>query len=67
MTQYVDRNQVLKTTKVRTSLKNDVSWIQSSEREKEEQDEAGTDLGEETTPAEVKQKSYVLSTAKIFE
>ncbi|XP_062262716.1 enolase-phosphatase E1 [Platichthys flesus] len=67
MTQYVDRNQVLKTTKVRTSLKNDGSWIQSSEREKEEQDQAGTDLCEKTKPAEVKQKSYVLSTAKIFE
>ncbi|XP_019941533.2 myristoylated alanine-rich C-kinase substrate [Paralichthys olivaceus] len=67
MSQYVDRNQVLNTTKVRTSLKNDGCWIQRSEKKKEEQDEAQTDLGEETGPTEVKQKSYVLSTAKKFE
>ncbi|GLD46955.1 uncharacterized protein AKAME5_000122300 [Lates japonicus] len=67
MSKDVDRSQVFKTTRVRTALKNDGSWIHKSTQEKEKQDKARTDHAVETKPAQVRQKSYVLSTAKIFE
>ncbi|XP_022618424.1 uncharacterized protein LOC111234556 [Seriola dumerili] len=67
MSKDVDRGQVFRTTRVRTVLKNDGSWIQKSSQEKDEQDEARTDHAVETKPAPVRQKSYVLSTAMKFE
>ncbi len=36
----VDRNKVFQTTRVRTALKNDVSWIQKSKQDKKEEDKA---------------------------
>lgn len=36
----IDRNQVFQTTRVRTTLKNDVSWIQKSKQDKKEEDKA---------------------------
>ncbi|XP_056253781.1 fibrous sheath CABYR-binding protein isoform X1 [Seriola aureovittata] len=67
MSKDVDRNQVFRTTRVRTALKNDGSWIQKSSQEKDEQDEARTDHAVETKPAPVRKKSYVLSTAMKYE
>ncbi|XP_040006663.1 zinc finger protein 185 [Xiphias gladius] len=62
MSKNVDRNQVLTTTRVCTTLKNDGSWIHTSKQEKEEQDKARMDHA-----VEARQKSYVLSIAKKFE
>ncbi|XP_040907540.1 zinc finger protein 185 isoform X2 [Toxotes jaculatrix] len=67
MSKDVDRNQVFKTTRVRTALKNDGSWIHKSEQEKGEQNKPRTDHAVETMSTPVRQKSYVLSTAKKFE
>ncbi|XP_071316868.1 fibrous sheath CABYR-binding protein [Trachinotus anak] len=67
MSKDVDRSQVFKTTRVRTALKNDGSWIQKSKEEKGEQDEARTAPAVERRPAPVRQNSYVLFTAKKFE
>ncbi|XP_029375063.1 fibrous sheath CABYR-binding protein [Echeneis naucrates] len=71
MPQDVDRGQVFKTTRVRTLLKNDGSWIQKSQQDEEEQDKMhNTEQmvhAEETKPALESQKSYVLLTAKKFE
>ncbi|XP_008293449.1 uncharacterized protein KIAA0754 [Stegastes partitus] len=67
MSKDVDRNQVLKTTRVRTSLKNDGSWIHKSKEDKEEQDKEGTFQTVEAKRVPVRQSSYVLLTAKRFE
>ncbi|XP_041807588.1 zinc finger protein 185 [Chelmon rostratus] len=67
MSKEVDRSQVFQTTRVRTSLKNDLSWIQISNQQSHEGDNASRDQAAETRPAPVRQKSYVLSTAKKFE
>ncbi|XP_030293762.1 zinc finger protein 185 [Sparus aurata] len=67
MAEEVDRNKVFETTRVKTSLKNDVSWIQGSKQGHKEQDSARTAQAVETKPASVKEKSYVLLTAKKFE
>ncbi|XP_067463881.1 neurofilament heavy polypeptide [Thunnus thynnus] len=66
MSKDVDRDRVLLTTRVRTLLKNDGSWIHRSKQAKEEQEEACGDCAAETKPVPVRQKSYVLSTAKKF-
>ncbi|XP_051257709.1 A-kinase anchor protein 200 isoform X2 [Dicentrarchus labrax] len=67
MSKDVDRKQVFQTTRVRTSLKNDVSWIQKSNQEDKEEDKARKDDAVETRPVVVRQSSYVLSTAKKFD
>lgn len=63
MSKDVDRNKVFQTIKVRTSLKNDVSWIHKSKEPENER----TDQAVEKKPVPVRQNSYVLSTAKLFE
>uniref|UniRef100_UPI0037E8084F fibrous sheath CABYR-binding protein n=1 Tax=Semicossyphus pulcher TaxID=241346 RepID=UPI0037E8084F len=68
MSKDVDRARVFQTTRVRTLLKNDGSWIQRSKQHKEEQDKESTDEAVvETKPSPVRQKSYVLSTAQKFD
>ncbi|XP_029957630.1 zinc finger protein 185 [Salarias fasciatus] len=64
MSKEVDRHQVFRTTRVRTALKNDASWILKSNDEEEGQDKAGTDHTEKRSP--YRQKSYVLSAARRF-
>nr|XP_046266985.1 retinitis pigmentosa 1-like 1 protein [Scatophagus argus] len=67
MSKAVDRNKVFQTTRVRTSLKNDASWIQKSGEEKKEQDDSRTEQAVETRHLLVSKSSYVLSTIKKFE
>ncbi|XP_020491161.2 zinc finger protein 185 [Labrus bergylta] len=68
MSKEVDRKQVFQTTRVRTSLKNDLSWIQKSKQPQKEQENARTEEAVvETKPSPVRQSSYVLSTIKKFE
>lgn len=67
MSKDVDRNQVLRTTRVRTAVKNDSCWIHKSKEDKEEQDKAGTFHTVEAKRVPVRQSSYVLLTAKKFE
>ncbi|KAK5887940.1 hypothetical protein CesoFtcFv8_016494 [Champsocephalus esox] len=67
MSQVVDRNKVFKSTRVRTSLKNDECWIQRAKQEKKEEELASTDQAVESRPSTVRLSSYVLSTVKRFE
>ncbi|KAK5918395.1 hypothetical protein CgunFtcFv8_003166 [Champsocephalus gunnari] len=67
MSQVVDRNKVFKSTRVRTSLKNDECWIQRAKQEKKEEELASTDQAVESRPSPVRLSSYVLSTVKRFE
>ncbi|XP_036975763.1 fibrous sheath CABYR-binding protein isoform X2 [Acanthopagrus latus] len=64
MAEEVDRNKVFETTRVKTSLRNDVSWIQGSKQGNKEQDRSRTGQAVETKP---RQNSYVLLTAKKFD
>ncbi|CAN9501729.1 unnamed protein product [Ophioblennius macclurei] len=64
MSKAVDRSQVLRTTRVRTALKNDASWIHKSRDDEAEEDKAGTDHTERRFP--LRKKSYVLSAAQKF-
>ncbi|XP_074528508.1 uncharacterized protein LOC141791759 [Halichoeres trimaculatus] len=64
----VDRDKVFQTTRVRTALKNDLSWIQRSRQPKEEQEKTRThEVLSETKPRAVRQSSYVLSAVKKFD
>ncbi|XP_033954888.1 probable serine/threonine-protein kinase kinX isoform X3 [Pseudochaenichthys georgianus] len=67
MSQVVDRNKVFKSTRVRTSLKNDECWIQRAKQEKKEEELASTDQAVESRPSPARLSSYVLSTVKRFE
>ncbi|XP_037604349.1 zinc metalloprotease ZmpB isoform X2 [Sebastes umbrosus] len=67
MSKGADKIKVFKTTRVRTTLKSDGFWIQKLKHEDEEQDKARTEHVLETRPSPVRQNSYVLSTAKMFE
>ncbi|KAI9527399.1 hypothetical protein NQZ68_030851 [Dissostichus eleginoides] len=67
MSQAVDRNKVFKTTRMRTSLKNDECWIQRAKQEKKEEELASTDQAVESRPSPARLSSYVLSTVKRFE
>ncbi|XP_068456151.1 enolase-phosphatase E1 [Clinocottus analis] len=64
MSKEMDRHTVFQTTRVRSSLKNDVCWIH---KPKQEQEESRTEDAVKPRPAFVKQNSYVLSTAKKFD
>ncbi|XP_054873284.1 fibrous sheath CABYR-binding protein isoform X2 [Amphiprion ocellaris] len=66
MSKDVDRNQVFKTTRVRTALKNDGSWIHKSKEDEEEQDKEGMFHTMEAKRVPVRQSSYVLLTARKF-
>ncbi|KAM9846962.1 uncharacterized protein ACBR49_010207 [Aulostomus maculatus] len=59
----MSKNDVFQTTRVRTPLKNDLSWIHKLKEEKERQEKTSGDPV--TSP--VRQSSYVLATAQIFE
>ncbi|KAG7223265.1 hypothetical protein INR49_015621 [Caranx melampygus] len=52
-TAALHRSQVFRTTRVRTALKKDGSWIQKSKEENEEQDEAGMEHTVKTKPAPI--------------
>ncbi|XP_034060034.1 treacle protein isoform X3 [Gymnodraco acuticeps] len=67
MSQAVDRNKVFKTTRVRTSLKNDECWIQRAKQEKKQEELASTDQAVVSRPSPARLSSYVLSTVKRFE
>ncbi|KAM6983497.1 uncharacterized protein LKV04_011446 [Tautogolabrus adspersus] len=68
MSKDVGRKQVFQTTRVRTPLKNDLSWILKSKQPKGEQEQARTEEAVvETKPSPVRQSSYVLSAVKKFE
>ncbi|XP_042355025.1 dextranase isoform X2 [Plectropomus leopardus] len=67
MSKDVNRYKVFQTTRVRHALKNDGCWIHKSKEENEEQEKASTDQEVETKLSPVRQKSYVLSTARKFE
>lgn len=55
---------MFRTTRVRTTLKNDASWILKPKDEEEEQDKAGTNHTERSRSS--RQNSYVLSAARKF-
>lgn len=58
---------MFKSTRVRTSLKNDECWIQRAKQEKKEEELASTDQAVESRPSPARLSSYVLSTVKRFE
>ncbi|XP_026226467.1 fibrous sheath CABYR-binding protein isoform X3 [Anabas testudineus] len=59
-----DRDQVFQTTRVRTALKNDGSWIHNSKQDNEDKPRKESAAGASCI---VKNKSYVFSAAKKFE
>ncbi|CAL9685709.1 unnamed protein product [Knipowitschia caucasica] len=65
MSQDAGREKVFQTTKVRTSIKSDLSWIQKMKEAENIKD--SRDPPEERTPTLSRQLSYVLMTAKKFE
>lgn len=67
MSKDVNRSQVFKTTRVRTSLKNDASWIHKSNPDEKNETETRTGQVVQTRPFLPRQSSYVLSALRKFE